>query len=328
MNIDRRALIATGVASAAVFGRQLTPSYAEEAQSTGGLNALNTNSTEVTQLLNEAKQAGVGPAGPIPAGGGLDPLALADIVTNALNQETPESDLLAKRVGVLLSALTTLNHEARDSPNVDEPIPAGRPTDYSDMKSFYTELCKSAVIQTNRRSEIMQIATKINQNKDRYLEVQQRSGVPWFVIGALHYREANLNFMGHLHNGDNLLMLTVHVPSDRPFQRPWTPPGESLRQIWTDSAVDALKELPKFPGAWTMQRTCWAMERYNGFGCYWHDIDTPYLWNYTNNYTKGGYSGDRHFDPNYVSKQAGLFTIMLGIKGIAGDLGAAFVLET
>ena len=146
------------------------------------------------------------------------------------------------------------------------------------------------------------------------------------MIGALHYREANLNFLGHLHNGDNLLMLTVHVPPNRPKKRPWPPLGETLRQTWADSAVDALREFPKY-STWSLQKVCFAMESYNGFGCYYHDINTPYLWNYANRYSSGGYKSDGNYVASYISKQAGLFTVLLGLKEVAGDLGSAFVLE-
>ena len=204
-------------------------------------------SVYVDQILGKARRLGVGPTGPIPAGGGLDTLTLADIIDKALNEDTPESQLLARQAGVLLSAMTTLAHEPNDKPGISEPIPASRPTDYNDMKDHYTNLCEAAKIDDTRKAETKGIATRINNNKDRYMEVQQKTNVPWFVIGALHYREANLNFLGHLHNGDNLLMLTVDVPADRPTQRPWPPAGESLRQIWTDSAVDAMKEILNFP---------------------------------------------------------------------------------
>ena len=303
----------------------LSPTAAQDAQAANPLlNALTQGaSNEVEQILGAARREGVGPSGPIPAGGGPDPLALAEIVDNALNQDTTNSQLLARRTGVLLSALTTLAHESRDIP---EAIPAGVDTSYAAMKAYYTNLAKNVVIDDQNKPQILRIATRINNNRDRYQEVQNKTGVPWFIIGALHYREANLNSLGHLHNGDNLLMLTVHVPANRPTQRPWPPEGESLRQVWTDSAVDAMREVPKF-AAWSLQKTCWAMERYNGFGCYYHNINTPYLWNYTSNYVKGGYSGDGHYDATYVSKQAGLFTIMLGLKQVGGDLGPSFALE-
>ena len=88
-----------------------------------------------------------------------------------------------------------------------------------------------------------------------------------------------------------------------------------------------MQEVPKL-NPWSLQKTCWVMEKYNGFGCYYHDMNTPYLWNYTSQYKLGGYSGDGHYDPNYKSKQAGLFAIILGLKEVAGDLGPAYVLET
>src|SRR5271166_3745676 len=243
-------------------------------------------SNEIQAVLDVASQQGIAP--PVVAGTGPDPLVLAEVVQNALQKGTPDSLLLARRTGVLLSALSTLEREARDFPGLNEPIPAGKRAAFPLMKGYYTDLCKTAAIEDEHRPMIMRIARQINVNRDRYIEVQQRVHVPWFMIGALHYRESSLNFMGHLHNGDNLLMLTVHVPANRPKFRPWAPPSETLRQVWADSAVDALADFPKY-ATWSLQKVCFAMESYNGFGCYYHNINTPYLWNYTDKYSSGGY---------------------------------------
>ena len=175
---------------------------------------------EVGEIFNLANEEGVGPTEPVAAGGELDPLTLGEVIDNALSEDTTDLLLLARRLGVVLSAVSTFGHEPRDFPGQGEPIPAGKRTSYKDMKNYYTNLCRSAVIQDEHRPEIIRMVDIINSNKERYAEVERRTTVPWFVIGALHYREANLNFLGHLHNGDNLLMTTVHVPADRPTQRP------------------------------------------------------------------------------------------------------------
>ena len=303
MKLNRRNFVGGTTAGVACLVRTAPPAGAQEQQAPSIETLQRDVSREITQILKTADQEHVPISEPIPAAGGAppDPLLLADVIEKALQKNTPESLLLARRTGVLLSALTTLQHEASDQPGANEPVPAAKMT-FPELKGYYTNLCRTAGIQDPRQAEISRIASKIIQNKDRYIEVQQRTNVPWFIIGALHYREeANLNFLGHLHNGDNLLMLTVHVPPNRPKQRPWPPQGENLRQIWSYSAVDALNEFPKLK-PWSLQKVCYAMEEYNGFGCYYHHINTPYLWNYTNQYSQGGYIGDGDYRSDYEFK--------------------------
>ena len=46
-------------------------------------------------------------------------------------------------------------------------------------------------------------------------------------------------------------------------------------------------------------------EKYNGFGYRSHGIASPYLWSYSNQYTKGKYVRDGKWDANAVSLQCG-----------------------
>ena len=55
-------------------------------------------------------------------------------------------------------------------------------------------------------------------------------------------------------------------------------------------------------------------EKFNGFGYVKRGINTPYLWSYTNHYSKGKFAGDGKFDPNLVSKQPGTAAIMKALK--------------
>jgi len=135
---------------------------------------------------------------------------------------------------------------------------------------------------------------KLLAGKDRYAEVEKRTGVPWFIVGVVHYLETGLNFQTHLHNDDPLNARTVHVPAGRP--RTGQPPF-----TWEDSAQDAfeLTGVTKVPD-WSIARVLYELERYNGWGYRRRQINSPYLWNCTSQYTKGRFVADGHFDPEGV----------------------------
>jgi lysozyme family protein len=59
----------------------------------------------------------------------------------------------------------------------------------------------------------------------------------------------------------------VHVPAKRP-PSPWPPSGVTdPRELWRLSAKDVVRGLAAMTSKWTLQRTCYAFETYNGFGC-------------------------------------------------------------
>jgi lysozyme family protein len=54
------------------------------------------------------------------------------------------------------------------------------------------------------------------------------------------------------------------------------------------------------------------LERFNGWGYRRHDIDvpSPYLWSFSNHYTRGKFTKDRVFSPTTVSKQCGAAVLL------------------
>jgi lysozyme family protein len=272
---------------------------------------------EIRGVLTQAGQLNL--AGPR-AAGQTDPLHLADIIERALAKGTDNEDAanLALRAGLLLSELTRDLRDGLDFVPSD-PIPAATRYPYTDeLKREYENLFRTARIKSSSAGELKRVAEFVTSSrpKERYKQVEHDTGVPWYVIGALHYREANLNFMGHLHNGDALLLQTVHVEAKRP-PKPWIPPDVSdPEQLWRLSAKDALRRLSKSVKSWTVQRMCYAFESFNGFGCRSYGIKSPYLWNYTNYYSQGGFPRDHVFDANYRSRQAGVIAIIVKLQEV------------
>ena len=178
------------------------------------------------------------------------------------------------------------------------------PTNIQQYKDEYQRLFDSCIIKDAKYPEIDGYINKITANKTAYDNVSKKVNVPWNVIAIIHCMEGSLNFKTHLHNGDPLTARTVQVPKGRPASG--NPPF-----TWEDSAVDALT----FEGFtswtdWSVPGTLYCFEKYNGFGYRRFGINTPYLWSYSNNYSKGKFSSDGHFDPNAISKQCGAAVLL------------------
>jgi lysozyme family protein len=272
-------------------------------------------SREIQELFSDADRIGLGrprPAGP------ASPLDLAELVEDAVARSTTNEDanVLASRAGLLLSELT---RDERDGLATEVPTPAAPRQLTPAMSQDYDTLFASAHIRDSDRPELTRAARFITSDRAKqvYKNVETDTKVPWFMVAAIHYREANLNFMGHLHNGDPLLLRTVHVPANRP-PAPWPTPGLSLQDLWRTSAKDALRRFPTVD-KWTVPSVCFFLEGYNGFGCRDNGINSPYLWNFTQHYTRGGFPRDHFFSKDYVSRQAGLMAVLVAVKAMAPD---------
>lgn len=129
--------------------------------------------------------------------------------------------------------------------------------------------------------------------------------IPWYFIACVHYMECSFSFNKHLHNGDPLTGYTVQVPAGRPKV------GHAPPFTFEESAVDALK-LMKYDTVtnWSLPFILQKLEGYNGFGYAKKGINTPYLWSYSNQYTKGKYVKDGVFSAEAVSAQMGAAVIL------------------
>ena len=93
---------------------------------------------------------------------------------------------------------------------------------------------------------------------------------------------------------------TWQVPKNRPD--PWLPPSD-----WVSSAVDAMKwEKFNEKADWDLATILYRLEAYNGWRSrLLYSINTPYLWSFSNHYSKGKFVKDNVWDANAVSKQCG-----------------------
>lgn len=191
---------------------------------------------------------------------------------------------------------------------------------YEGRKDHYQRLWDTCELRPEYRSQIAWHVEKILKHRDRYNDVQIITGVPWWFVGVIHAMEASYNFTKHLHNGDPLSARTRRVPKNRPVSG--VPPF-----TWSASACDAL-EMKNFHlyKSWTVPEALYRLEIYNGTGyALYRGIETPYLWSYTNHYSRGKYVSDGRYDPQAVSKQAGACAILKALA--AREPSVAMALE-
>ena len=176
----------------------------------------------------------------------------------------------------------------------------------STLGDEYQRLFDTCQIRPERLQEVESLIKNITQNRNRYQAVGDPLGIPWYFIGVIHCLEASLNFNKHLHNGDPLTARTVQVPNGRP--KTGEPPF-----TWEQSATDALqiKKLDQVTD-WSFPATLYRLEAYNGFGyrALHPEVLSPYLWSYSNHYTKGKYVADGTFSLTAVSKQCGAAALL------------------
>lgn len=199
---------------------------------------------------------------------------------------------------------TTIDY---DTLSLSTPIlTARRAIRFEDVCEEYSTLWAEMAIRKERLGSAAAIARRIVANKERYRQVEDLSRVPWYVVAVIHSLEASLNFRGHLHNGDPLDARTVHVPAGRP--RNGSPPFD-----WVDSAVDALNYDGITGNAdWSIERIAYLLESFNGWGYRSHhpEVKSPYLWSFSNQYSRGKYVADGKWSADAVSGQCGAMVIL------------------
>jgi len=168
----------------------------------------------------------------------------------------------------------------------------------------YSDLFNRCKIAPDKMAEVKEVVQRILQYQNRYASIAAQSTVPWYVIAVIHNMECGLDFTKHLHNGDSLKRRTVNVPAGRPKigQPPFT---------FEVSALDALEydKLTEWDD-WSIGGICYKLEGFNGWGYRARDINSPYLWSYSNLYTSGKYVADNKWSGTAVSSQCGAAVIL------------------
>lgn len=256
-----------------------------------------------------------GPAAPMPmAESSLYQAALPRLVTLIDRSEDSDPEVAA-RAGALLSDLNATQRVVPDALKAAPPLLRNR--DYASLKPEYARLFSSVSVRAGSEQTLDWHLSAMRKFKARYETVGNAVKVPWHFIGAIHGLEASFNFKSHLHNGDfPLTARTRQVPAGRPLV--WLPPDD-----WASSAKDALKLLG-FTGQsdWSIERTLFRFEAYNGFGYRKLGVATPYLWSFSQHYEKGKFVADGRWNANARSQQCGA-AVLLKVLSDSGEVKLA-----
>ena len=192
--------------------------------------------------------------------------------------------------------------------------PMRHSTRYAELQGEYARLFASAVPRPEHAERTAWHLAMMRRARARYEAVGARVAIPWYFIAAAHGLEASFNFRAHLHNGDfPLNSRTRQVPSGRPSV--WLPPSD-----WESSAIDAMRLLGFAQQSdWSLPRTLYRLEAYNGFGYRRFGVPTPYLWSFSNHYERGKFVADGRWSATARSQQCGA-AVMIKLLADGGDI--------
>ncbi|BAZ39399.1 hypothetical protein NIES4101_53520 [Calothrix sp. NIES-4101] len=170
---------------------------------------------------------------------------------------------------------------------------------------YYRKVWESMAIRPDRASMVQREGQTAVKNRSRYEQVQKATGVPWYVIAAIHFRECSYRFDQNIANGDPLTRRTTRVPAGR---IPNVPPPYTFEQ----AAIDALQKDSRFSGTnWgDIIDVMWRLESYNGFGYLNKGRPSPYLLAGTQHYDSGMYVRDGVYSAGTKDPRIGVMAII------------------
>ena len=169
-------------------------------------------------------------------------------------------------------------------------------------------------VDPNLTASIDKVATRLTAAaaKTRYQAVSTKTKVPWGIIAVIHEREASQSWKANLAQGDPWNKVSIHVPKGRgPFDS------------WEDAAIDALTNCAPRAASWKDWSIGGAMtllEEYNGLGYAAMGKPSPYVWAGTDQYKKGKYVADGHYDPNAIDHQLGCAALFARMKQLDASI--------
>src|SRR5271154_6698379 len=185
---------------------------------------------------------------------------------------------------------------------------------FQQFKAAYENNWQNMQIRPPRVAEAKKEASRLLNNKSIYQKIETITHVPWWFIGLCHDRESGFNLNTYLGNGQPLDRVTTNVPKGRgPFVGP---------NAFVDGGVDALR-IEGFVGAtdWSIARTLFRLEGFNGYGYHPRGVNSPYLWSGSTAYgppeeKMGKFSSDGVFDPKVNDPQLGVAVVLKELMGL------------
>lgn len=180
---------------------------------------------------------------------------------------------------------------------------------FSQLKTEFDAEWASCQIRPDKQAAVDAMVAKLKSHRTEYEQAAAPfNDMPWHFIGIIHGMETGFRLDRHFHNGDPLTARTIRVPKGRPAAAPpftWQQSaGDAMAQMGFDQVTD-----------WSVPHLLYLWEKYNGFGYRFKGLRTPYLWSFSNLYSKGRYIADGVFDVNALSKQCGAAVMLKALTG-------------
>src|SRR5258705_10394897 len=151
-------------------------------------------------------------------------------------------------------------------------------------------------------TEVAAVAKRLVAAKDRYQSVEAKTRVPWYMIAAIHEREASQSWNKQLAQGDPLNQVSTNVPR-----------GMGPFSTWEEGAIAALKhDGLTSVSDWCIEKVLHWQEKYNGWGYFFRGIPSPYVWGATSNQRPGKYVSDGVWSSTTMERQHGRGAIFKG----------------
>lgn len=204
---------------------------------------------------------------------------------------------------------------------------------FSSLVIYNTKLWSTCNILPEHSAETKEIASQIIKNKSSYEEVSKVTGIPFYVIGILHFLEASFENCW-LANGDSLDGRTVNEPAGLipDVDPPYTFEQAAIYSLQYDAMDSHQWEDASIPYVLSV------LEQWNGLGVFEHHQPrvSAYLWAGCNHYADNGYGkyiADNQWDDDAVSEQIGAAAIIKqlvtqNVINIKPSSGGRAILET
>jgi lysozyme family protein len=190
------------------------------------------------------------------------------------------------------------------------PATVAAPAPSTDIAKQYEEMYQDIKVNATAMAGAINTAHKIVSGEAMYKDIERMTGVPWWFIGIIHYRECDCNFADYLGNGQPLLKKTTITPVGRgPFNSFAAGAVDALAYEGYDKVKD-----------WSIGNALYLMEKYNGMGYRNRGIASPYVWGGSTYYKSGKYVADGVFRANVVDAQLGGAVILRQIEALVPGL--------
>lgn len=176
------------------------------------------------------------------------------------------------------------------------------------LRGEYETLLAHAKIDPRRATEVDQVCRRLLRDKQSYLAIELKTGVPTAVLMALNEREDSGNLHCYLGNGQQLIHRTTLVPAGRgPFLA--APPQNFIDGALDALHLDGLDKVAGMPGGWYEPRAAYETEWWNGFGYRAYGIPSPYPFGATSVQRPGKFIADHKFSRTLMDPQLGCVAI-------------------